>query len=77
MGVNTSKTSKSKRKFGNHSLPRHVKHSQAQLFEMKSIIKNLLHPLANRFHFFEFPAQGIFQKSQKSKKNKKQTRKHS
>jgi len=51
----TRKSLKLKRKIKN--LPRHVRSSEAQLSQMKTIIENLLGALAHRFHFFEAAPQ--------------------
>ena len=47
----TRKSLKLKRKI--KSLPGHVRSSEAQLFQMKTVIQNLLGAIASRFHFFE------------------------
>ena len=58
----STKSLKSKRK---EALPLHVKTSESQLTKMKSMIENLLGPLADRFHIFELP------QSQKKKAKRK------
>ena len=59
------KSVKSLKTKGKASLPSHVKTSESQLTKMKSMIENLLGPLADRFHIFELP------KSQKKKAKRK------
>ena len=48
------------------AVPKHVAHSATQLAKMSEVIKNLLSPMADRFHIFEL-SQG-----QKKKAKRKQ-----
>ncbi len=52
---NRQRSTKSLKSKGKEALPSHVKTSESQLTKMKSMIENLLGPLADRFHIFELP----------------------
>ena len=65
MSMQERKRLKIQEKVKKKTLPKHVKEASSQLAKMEAVIRDLLGPFTERFHFFEAAS------SKKKKKNKK------